>query len=104
MGVLEKVESELLSWPGVTSGSHRFGGTEFRVNNREMGHMHGSSWADLPFPMTVRNELVRAGRVQPHHILPKSGWVTFYIEKEQGAEALIDLFRMQYERMAKKAI
>ena len=76
-----RVQSELLSWPGVTSGSHRFGGTEFRVNNREMGHMHGSSWADLPFPMTVRNELSSAGKVQPHHILPESGWVTFYIEK-----------------------
>ena len=97
------MQSELLSWPGVTSGSHRFGGTKFRVNNREMGHMHGSSWADLPFPMTVRNELISAGKVQPHHILPESGWVTFYIEKEQDAKALIGLFRMQYERMAKKA-
>lgn len=101
MSVFERVQGELLSWPGVTSGSHRFGGTEFRVNNREMGHMHGSSWADLPFPMTVRDELVRAGKVQPHHILPKSGWVTFYI-KEQDADALIDLFKMQYERMVKK--
>lgn len=103
MGVFEKVQDELMSWPGVTSGSHRFGGTEFRVNNREMGHMHGSSWADLPFPMSIRHELVSAGKVQPRHVLPKSGWVTFYIEKVQDADVLISLFKMQYDRLAKKA-
>jgi hypothetical protein len=103
MQVLEKVQRELLSWPGVTSGAHRFGGTEFRVNNREMGHMHGSGWADLPFPMSVRDQLVRAGSVSPHHILPQSGWVTFYVRGDQDADALIGLFRMQYERLAKKS-
>lgn len=103
MHVLEKVQQELLSWPGVTSGTHRFGGTEFRVNNREMGHMHGSGWADLPFPMSVRDELVRAGKVSPHHILPQSGWVTFYVKEEGDADDLIVLFRMQYERLAKKS-
>ncbi len=102
MGAFEKIEQELLSWPGVTSCPHRFGGTEFRVNNREMGHMHGSSWADLPFPMSVRNELVQAGKAQPHRILPNSGWVTLYIESEQDVQALLDLFRMQYKRLNKK--
>jgi hypothetical protein len=98
----EKVSRELLSWPGVTSCPHRFGGTEFRVNNREMGHMHGSSWADLPFPMNERNQLVQSGRAQPHHVIPDSGWVTFYIRSEQDAEVLLELFRMQYKRLNKK--
>ena len=102
MQVFEKVKQELLSWPGVTSGPHRFGGIEFRVNGREMGHMHGSSWADLPFPMTERNELVKTGRAQPHHVIPNSGWVTFYIKSEQDADTLIELFKMQYKRLNKK--
>lgn len=101
MGVFERVQQELLSWPGVTSGPHRFGGIEFRVNNREMGHMHGSAWADLPFPMDQRNELVKAGRAQPHHILPNSGWVTFYVKGEQDMQVLLELFRMQYRRLGK---
>jgi hypothetical protein len=37
----EVVKRELLSWPGMTVHDHRFGGMEFRVNGREMGHMHG---------------------------------------------------------------
>jgi hypothetical protein len=96
---LEKVKAELLSWPGVTSKAHRFGGLEFDIGGKEMGHMHGSSWADLPFPMNVRDELVEKGKVSPHHILPSSGWVTFRIHSEQDVQLLIELFKMQYERL-----
>jgi hypothetical protein len=95
----EKVEKELMSWPGVTAGAHRFGGVEFRVAGREMGHMHGSSWADLPFPMSQRNDLVEKGRALPHHVLPESGWVTFYVKGDGDVPALLELFRMQYERL-----
>jgi hypothetical protein len=102
MSAFEKVRQELLSWPGVTSGQHRFGGVEFRINGREMGHMHGSSWADLPFPMNERNELVKSGRAQPHHVIPNSGWVTFYIREDRDTDALIELFKMQYKRLNKK--
>lgn len=41
----ERVNRELLGWPGVTAHDHRFGGIEFRVNGREMGHMHGDELA-----------------------------------------------------------
>ena len=98
--VFEKVKTELMSWPGITSQSHRFGGTEFRVNGREMGHMHGGRFADLPFPMTIRNELARDGRALPHHVLPNSGWVTFLINEEADITSLINLFRIQYERLS----
>ena len=52
MGImLEKIKKEILSWPGVTAGQHKFGGIEFLLNKREMGHIHGDRLADLPFPM-----------------------------------------------------
>ena len=98
--VFEKVKTELMSWPGVTSQPHRFGGTEFRMNGREMGHMHGGRFADLSFPMSIRNELVKDGRALPHHVLPDSGWVTFLINEETDITSLINLFHTQYERLA----
>jgi hypothetical protein len=97
--VFERVKTELMSWPGVSSQSHRFGGTEFRINGKEMGHMHGGRFADLPFPMSIRNALVKEGKALPHHILPNSGWVTFLINEEADVTSLISLFRMQYERL-----
>jgi Family of unknown function (DUF5519) len=98
--VFEKIKTEVMSWQGVTSQPHRFGGIEFRVNRREMGHMHGGRFADLPFPMSIRNELVKDGRALPHHVLPNSGWVTFLISEEADINSLINLFRMQYERLS----
>lgn len=65
---LEQVKSVILSWPGVTTKEHRFGGTEFDLNDHEMGHMHGARWADLQFPLDVRKVLVENGKVSPHHI------------------------------------
>jgi Luciferase len=98
----ERIAAEVSSWPGVTSAPHRFGGTEFRLGRRELGHLHGDRFADLPFPRRVRDELVAAGRARPHHVLPGSGWVTAPIHREDVAP-VIELFRMAYERAAEAA-
>jgi hypothetical protein len=94
----QAVVREVSSWPGVTTGRHRFGGTEFRYGGRELGHLHGSRLADLPFPLLVRNELVSAGRVEPHHMFPDSGWVSYYIRDETQIADVIALFRLNYDR------
>ncbi len=95
--ILETIRCELLSWDGVTAQPHRFGGIEFRFGNRELGHLHGSWQADLPFPVRIRQELVASGRASLHHILPETGWVTFYIHGEQDVPKLVELFRLNYE-------
>jgi hypothetical protein len=97
----ERISEEVLGWPGVTSATHRFGGVEFLLGRRELGHLHGDRLVDLPFPRRVRDELVAAGRARPHHVLPESGWVSFSIESDDDAEAAIELFRLSYERATK---
>jgi len=96
--VAERIAQEVSAWPGVTVAPHRFGGTEFRVGRRELGHLHGHHLADLPFPVAVRDRLVEAGRVEPHHVLPESGWVSVRIRSQHDVPAVIELFRMNYER------
>jgi hypothetical protein len=100
--ILESIKKELLSWPYVTAEPHRFGGIEFRINKREMGHIHGDRVADLPFPMDVKNELVNSGRVSPHHFLPQSGWVSYWIKGEQDIPAIIELFKKRYDYLKPK--
>lgn len=98
--ILESIEKEILSWPYVTAETHRFGGIEFRLNRREMGHIHGERLADLPFPMEIRNELVNSGRVSPHLVLPQSGWVSYWINKgEEDVPAVVELFKMKYGQL-----
>jgi hypothetical protein len=93
-----RIQREVGSWGGVTVAAHRFGGVEFRVGRRELGHLHGSRLADLPFPVVIRKELVTAGRAEPHHILPESGWVSLWIRGEADADSAIELFRLNYDR------
>lgn len=102
--IAQRIEAELLSWPGVTAQPHRYGGVEYHVNNHEIGHLHGSRMADLPFPRRVREELVAAGRAQPHHILPETGWVSYYITGEGDITAVVELFRENYVRLTSRGV
>ena len=96
--IAELVEHEVMSWPNVEKFPHRFGGVEFRVNGHEIGHLHGNRQADLPFSVRQREELVAAGRASLHHILPQTGWVSYYIRGPESVPGLIELFRLNYER------
>jgi hypothetical protein len=98
MRASERIDREIGALPGVSTEPHRFGGTEYRYGRRELGHVHGDRFADLPFPRRVRDELVAAGRAKPHHVLPDSGWVTAPTTSEEDVENVIGLFRLSYER------
>jgi hypothetical protein len=95
----DRVSAEVTGWHGVTAHEHRFGGIEFRVGRRELGHLHDTI-ADLPFPRRVRDELVAGGRARPHHVLPQSGWVTVPMRTASDVVNVIELFRRNYERDA----
>jgi hypothetical protein len=94
----DAIVREVASWQGVTTCRHRFGGTELRLGKRELGHLHGGRLADLPFPLLVRNDLVAAGRAQPHHIYPDSGWVSYRIDGAADVARVVALFRLNYDR------
>jgi hypothetical protein len=96
---IEAVRSAVTSWHGVTAHDHRFGGLEFRLGRRELGHLHGTI-ADLPFPRRVRDELVAGGQARPHHVLPESGWVTVPMRTASEVANVIQLFRRNYDRAA----
>jgi hypothetical protein len=85
-----RIEQEVASWDGVTVHPHRFGGVEFRLGKRELGHLH-ESWADLPFTSRIREMLLETGRAGPHKAGVR-GWVSVDLD---GA---IDLFKLSYER------
>ncbi|MFZ3196051.1 MAG: luciferase family protein, partial [Bacillus mycoides] len=52
-------------------------------------------------PKVKRDELVSQGLVKPHHVLPESGWISYYIKSEDDIPFAIELFRMQYDRIKK---
>ncbi len=89
-GAKNTIQEAVLSWPGVSAHPHQFGGTEYRLGKREIGHIHGDHLVDIPFPTRVRDEIVAAGRAEPHHVLPDSGWVSFiYVKRATFSEQSI---------------
>ena len=106
-----KLEAQVLSWPDVTAHEHQFGGTEYRLGKREIGHYHaGMEVVDIPFPKKVRDQVLAEGLADPHHVLPNSGWISKWLrdpgDLEQAVQLLersFDLARAQAERRAQPA-
>ena len=101
-GHRETITRELLSWAGVTSAPHRFGGTEFRLERIELGHIHGDRLVDLPFPTAIRDKLIEQGEAEPHHVLPHTGWVSRRINSADDVNAAVRLFRLNYDRIVSR--
>jgi hypothetical protein len=98
--ISQMIVDAVSTWKGVTIAPHRFGGIEFRVANREIGHLHGDYQADIPFSSRLRRELVASGKASVHHLYPNSGWISFYIRSVNDVPALIELLQLNYERLA----
>ena len=96
-GAQRSITAAVTSWAGVTAQPHRFGGVEYGIGKREIGHIHGDHLVDIPFPKKVRDEIAAAERAQPHHVLPETGWVSFYLRQESDVEQAIALLHESYE-------
>jgi hypothetical protein len=93
---------QVSAWPGVSVRDHRFGGVEFRLGTREIGHIHAFGIVDIPFTVKIRDALVRSGKAERHHWLPDSGWTTIHVEK-QGSGNALKLLRLSYLRIHLKS-
>jgi hypothetical protein len=96
-GAQANITKAVTGWEGVTSVPHRFGGVEYVIGKREIGHIHGDHMVDIPFPKKVRDKIVAAGRAQLHHILPETGWVSFYLRQDEDVEQAITLLHESYQ-------
>jgi luciferase-like monooxygenase len=96
-GARNQIHYEVLRWPGVIARPHRFGGTEYRLGKRELGHIHGDHLVDIPFPKRLRDEIVATGSAEPHHVLPETGWISFHLNEPGDIERAVALLRQSFE-------
>ena len=93
---VERLVDEVGEWSHVTVGGHSFGGTEFRVGPREIGHVHAWGMLDIAYLRKLRDVLVEEGETGPHHLLTESGWTTEYVESPEGYDHARWLLRLSY--------
>jgi predicted DNA-binding protein (MmcQ/YjbR family) len=70
---------------------------EYVIGKREVDHIHGEHMVDISFPKKMRDEIVAARRAQPHHPLPETDWVSYYLQQESDVEQAIALFQESYQ-------
>jgi hypothetical protein len=106
--LLTMIERELLSWPGIskeTRGTAVTPGidvTIYWLGRRQIGHIHHDGVADVQFPKALHDELITAGRAEPH----RGGFaavVSYVIRKPDDVPDALDLFRLSYDRVRAKA-
>lgn len=93
---MNRIESIISDWPGVTVKSHDRGGREFVLDGQEVGHIHRGQLVDIPFAKHVRDILIEEGRAQKHHVLPDSGWVSYRVRSDQDVDGAVWLLRVSY--------
>jgi hypothetical protein len=94
--LVERLIADAAGWPGVEVAPHRFGGTEFRLGAREVGHVHEWGSLDVNYLRRLRDVLVAAGLTGEHHLLADSGWTSFDLRRERDYEQARWLLRLSY--------
>lgn len=93
LGLRESLEREACRSLGVELGVHRFGGVDFKLGGQELAHLHGNGLFDAFVGMSARENIVRSGMALPHHVFPRSGWVSFWIKTEADLPKALALMR-----------
>ena len=94
---LEVLEVEARRIFGAQLRTHRFGGTEFHVGGRELAHVHGNGLFDAHLRAPARDAVIARRMALPHHVLPRSSWVSFWIRTENDVATAIELMRLARE-------
>lgn len=99
---MDDIEREVLSWQHTSLRVHKFGGTQFNINDRELGHIHGNGLLDVLFSRKMKAELSEKYPVKDHHIFKNSGWVSFHVQNEADKKVAIELLRYSYVAVCRK--
>jgi hypothetical protein len=99
----EQIIGEATSWPGITTARGSRGELSLRLGRREIGHLHGDHSAHFSFPKAQWAELHAQGRIVEHPVFPgRVGPAARRIEGSADVAAVIELLRLNYDRLARR--
>ncbi|MGZ4035351.1 MAG: luciferase domain-containing protein [Bacteroidia bacterium] len=93
---IDEIEKTVLSWDGTSLKMHRYGGIQFNIKNKEIGHIHSNGLMDVLLKKEIKEQLIREKKVQYHHVFANSGWISFYIQSEEDKKYAIELLEYSY--------
>lgn len=99
---LDEIEEQVIQWEGVTMIMHKYGGAQFNVEKKEIGHVHGNGLLDVLLSVKQKEELMKEGKAGEHHVFRNSGWISFYIRGAADKENALYLLRSSWEQKRRK--
>ena len=96
----EMITDEVGAWPAVEVDTGELGEVAFKVNGREIGHVHGDHAAHFSFPKQTWDDLRAQGRIVAHPVFPtKRGPAARVIDSDADVSDVVALFRINYDRV-----
>ena len=93
---LDDLKAWISRLPRVSSGPHRFGGVEFRVDGLEFMHFHGPTHLDIRLSKTDQTQVLAAGKAERHLYAPEAGWVTLRIKSGEDIDEAKEVIQLAY--------
>ena len=93
---IDEIENEILTWENSSTRIHRFGGIQFDIGKKEIGHIHSNGLMDILFSKAIKERLIQEGKVTEHHTFKNSGWISFYIKTKEDKELALQLLKFSY--------
>lgn len=91
LAAMEALEAAVLRLPGLQLRVHRFGGVEFALAGRELGHLHGNGLLDVHVGCASARVLIGERRAEPHHLFGESAWISFWLCSHEDVPFALDL-------------
>jgi hypothetical protein len=87
----------------LTESAHKLGGHQFNRRGEELGQIHSNGVAYIRLTFPEKDDVIRKNLAVPHHVDPTNSWATFYIERGDQVQQVVDLFRIPYLRLTTPA-
>jgi hypothetical protein len=106
-----QVMEEVRRWTGVEMRPHASptepgtsDGVEFRLNGRQIGHIHSDCAVHLSMTKALKASIVRENLAEPLTIAPTSAWAMFNPTRADDAAHAIWLLRLNYVRLRRQRL
>lgn len=96
----DDIEESISKYPNISITVHKYGGTQFNYKDKEFGHLHSNGLLDILLNKTIKQQLLKDGKIQNHHVFKNSGWISFYITNEQDCKYAMGLLLLAYKKKA----
>ncbi|NQY08929.1 MAG: DUF5519 family protein [Flavobacteriales bacterium] len=80
----------------VSTTVHRYGGLQFNIDDKEIGHMHGDGLVDIRLNKYFAGVIISLGLAEEHHVIKNAGWISFQIKRNQDLNVLDKIVELAY--------